>query len=36
MRRGDELFTAWPVLGARRMTAMPREDGLALNRKRRR
>ena len=29
MRRIDELFTAWPFLGSRRMTAMLRADGLA-------
>jgi len=34
MRRIDELFTAWPFLGSRRLTAMLREEGLALNRKR--
>jgi putative transposase len=34
MRHSDELFTAWPFLGSRRMTAMLREDDLALNRKR--
>lgn len=33
MRRLDELFTAWPFLGSRRMTAMPRAQGLAINRK---
>jgi putative transposase len=34
MRRIDELFTAWPFLGSRRMTAMLRADGQGLNRKR--
>jgi len=34
MRRIDELFTAWPFLGSRRMTAMLRADGAAVNRKR--
>jgi putative transposase len=34
MRRIDELFTAWPFLGSRRMTAMLRAEGLAVNRKR--
>ena len=34
MRRLDELFTAWPFLGSRRMTAMLRADGHAVNRKR--
>jgi putative transposase len=34
MRRIDELFTAWPFLGSRRMTAMLRADGYAINRKR--
>lgn len=34
MRRIDALFTAWPFLGSRRMTAMLRADGLAVNRKR--
>jgi len=34
MRRLDELFTAWPFLGSRRMTAMLRADGHAINRKR--
>ncbi len=33
MRRIDELFTAWPFLGSRRMAAMLRE-GYAVNRKR--
>jgi putative transposase len=34
MRRIDELFTAWPFLGSRRMTAMLRVDGYTINRKR--
>jgi putative transposase len=34
MRRIDELFTAWPFLGSRRMTAMLRTAGHAVNRKR--
>ena len=34
MRRIDELFTAWPFLGSRRMTAMLRADGVFVNRKR--
>jgi putative transposase len=34
MRRIDELFTAWPFLGSRRMTAMLRTEGHAVNRKR--
>jgi putative transposase len=34
MRRIDELFTAWPFLGSRRMTAMLRAEGCAINRKR--
>jgi putative transposase len=34
MRRIDELFTAWPFLGSRRMTAMLRAEGVAVNRKR--
>jgi putative transposase len=34
MRRLDELFTAWPFLGSRRMTAMLRAEGQAINRKR--
>jgi putative transposase len=33
MRRLDELFTAWPFLGSRRMAAMLRAQGLAINRK---
>ena len=34
MRRIDELFTAWPFLGSRRMTAMLRAEGVSVNRKR--
>ncbi len=34
MRRIDELFTTWPFLGSRRMTAMLRAEGHAVNRKR--
>jgi putative transposase len=34
MRRIDELFTAWPFLGSRRMAAMLRAEGLGINRKR--
>jgi putative transposase len=34
MRRIDELFTAWPFLGSRRMTVMLRAEGLGINRKR--
>jgi putative transposase len=34
MRRIDELFTAWPFLGSRRMTAMLRAEGAGVNRKR--
>ena len=34
MRRIDELFTAWPFLGSRRMTAMLGSEGHAVNRKR--
>jgi len=34
MRRLDELFTAWPFLGSRRMARMLREEGFAINRKR--
>ena len=34
MRRIDELFTSWPFLGSRRMTAMLRAEGLKINRKR--
>jgi putative transposase len=34
VRRIDELFTAWPFLGSRRMAAMLRAEGHAVNRKR--
>jgi putative transposase len=34
MRRLDELFTAWPFLGSRRMAAMLRAEGRTINRKR--
>jgi putative transposase len=34
MRRIDELFTAWPFLGSRRMAAMLRAEGWSINRKR--
>ena len=34
MQRLDALFTAWPFLGSRRMTAMLRAEGLHINRKR--
>ncbi len=34
MRRLDELFTAWPFLGSRRMAQMLKEEGYAINRKR--
>ena len=34
MRRIDELFTDWPFLGSRRLTAMLRAEGSAVNRKR--
>ena len=34
MRRIDELFTAWPFLGSRRLTAMLRAEGPPINRKR--
>jgi putative transposase len=30
MRQIDELFTAWPFLGSRRMTAMLRAEGHAI------
>jgi putative transposase len=33
-RRLDELFTAWPFLGSRRMAAMLRMEGHRINRKR--
>ncbi len=34
MRRLDELYTAHPFLGSRRMTAMLRQEGRTINRKR--
>jgi putative transposase len=34
MWRLDELFTAWPFLGSRRMAALLRAEGYAINRKR--
>lgn len=34
MRRIDELFTAWPFLGSRRMAALLRAEGYRINRKR--
>ena len=34
MRRIDELFTAWPFLGSRRMAVMLRAEGRPVNRKR--
>src|SRR5215472_10391824 len=34
MRQIDELFTAWPFLGSRRMARMLQGDGAAVNRKR--
>jgi putative transposase len=34
MRRIDELFTAWPFLGSRRMAEMLKAEGLSVNRKR--
>jgi putative transposase len=34
MRRLDELFTAWPFLGSRRMVALLRAEGMGINRKR--
>jgi hypothetical protein len=34
LRRIDELFTRWPFLGSRRMTAMLGAEGQAINRKR--
>jgi len=33
-RQIDELFTAWPFLGSRRLTTLLRSEGHALNRKR--
>ena len=32
LRRIDELFMRWPFLGSRRMTAMLRAEGQAVNR----
>jgi putative transposase len=34
MRRIDELYTAWPFLGSRRMTALLQTEGYRVNRKR--
>src|ERR1700748_993648 len=34
MRRIDQLFTAWPFLGSRRMMAMLNGEGCHINRKR--
>src|SRR4029453_4533189 len=34
MRRIEELFTAWPFLGSRRMTEMLKAEGETINRKR--
>ncbi len=34
MRRIDELYTAWPFLGSRRMVALMRAEGHTINRKR--
>jgi putative transposase len=34
MRRIDELFTAWPFLGSRRLTVLLRAEGHPINRKR--
>jgi putative transposase len=34
LRRLDELFTAWPFLGSRRMAALLRAEGYPVNRKR--
>src|SRR2546429_8061894 len=34
MRRIDVLYTAWPFLGSRRMTALLRAEGPRVNRKR--
>src|SRR5262249_18470500 len=34
MRRIDELFTSWPFLGSRRLTALLRAEGHNVNRKR--
>ena len=35
MRRLDELFTAWPFLGSRRLAQMLREEGFAIKLRRR-
>src|SRR5205823_3570663 len=34
MRRIDDLYTAWPFLGSRRMAALRRAEGQRINRKR--
>jgi len=34
MRQIDELFTSWPFLGLRRLTALLRTEGHSVNRKR--
>jgi len=34
LRRIDKLYTRWPFLGSRRMTAMLRAEGVSINRKR--
>lgn len=34
MRRIDQLFTSWPFLGSRRMTAMLNGEGRRINRRR--
>ena len=34
MCRIDELYTAWPCFGSRRMTALLRAEGLKIKRKR--
>jgi putative transposase len=34
LRRIDELYTAWPFLGSRRMTALLQTEGYRVNRKR--
>jgi putative transposase len=34
MRRIDELFTAWPFLGSRRISAMLKAQGTRINSKR--
>jgi putative transposase len=33
LRRVDELFTAWPFLGSRRMAALLRAEGQSVSRK---